>query len=132
MVSPTISGRRLSGGFTLVELMIVMAIIALLLTIALPRYFDGLQRAKEAALRQDLVILRDNVDKYFSDKGIRPSVLEDLVSARYLHSIPVDPVTESAETWLITLSPDPQLPGIIDVHSGAEGNARDGSPFLSW
>ncbi len=126
---PTISGKK---GFTLVELMVVMAMIALLLTIALPRYFDGLQRAREASLRQDLNTLRDNLDKYYGDKGVRPMALEDLVAARYLRSIPVDPVTERADTWLPVFSSDPQVPGVVDVHSGAEGNGMDGTAYAGW
>lgn len=128
---PMTSGRR-HAGFTLVELMVVMAIVALLLTIALPRYFDGLQRAKEASLRQDLNILRDNLDKYYSDKGVRPMTLEDLVNARYLRGMPIDPITERADTWLLTVSSDPQVPGIVDVHSGAEGLGMNGTPYAGW
>lgn len=130
MVFRTASGKH--NGFTLVELMVVMAMIALLITIALPRYFDGLQRAKEASLRQDLTILRDNLDKYYGDKGMRPMALEDLVTARYLRSIPADPVTERTDTWQLTFSNDPQMPGIVDIHSGAEGNSMVGMPYAGW
>ena len=126
-----ISGKHIKG-FTLIELMIVMAIVALLLTIALPRYFDGLQRAKEASLRQDLSILRDNLDKYYSDKGVHAMALEDLVNARYLRSIPVDPISELPDTWILAFSTDPQVPGIVDVHSGTEGNGMDGTPYANW
>ena len=123
------SGRR---GFTLVELMVVMAIIALLLTLALPRYFDGLQRAKEASLRQDLSILRDQLDKFYGDKGVHPMSLDDLLNARYLRSLPTDPITERADTWVPAISSDPQNPGIIDIHSGAEGAGMDGTPYANW
>lgn len=129
MVSRITSGRR---GFTLVELMVVMAIVALLITIALPRYFDGLQRAKEATLKQDLALLRDNLDKFYGDKGIHPMSLEDLVNARYLRSVPIDPITDRTDTWLPTFSADPQSPGITDIHSSAPGNGTDGTPYANW
>jgi general secretion pathway protein G len=130
MALPTISGKR--RGFTLIELAIVMAMIALLLTFALPRYFDGLERAKEVALRQDLKTMRDAIEQFHADRGIYPEVLEDLVIQRYLHAVPVDPISESAETWLATPPPEPERGMIYDIHSGAEGQAQDGTYYAEW
>src|SRR6185312_426091 len=97
------SGSSLDGsfrsGFTLVELLVVMAIIAVLLTIATPRYFNSVERSKEAVLRQDLNVMRDAIDKFHGDTGSYPRDLAELVEKRYLRAIPVDPLTESSETW---------------------------------
>ena len=97
MALPMTSGKR---GFTLIELTIVMAIIALLLTFALPRYFEGLDRAREAALRQDLKTMREAIEQFHADRGVYPEHLEDLVAQRYLRAIPADPISESAATWV--------------------------------
>jgi general secretion pathway protein G len=120
-----------AAGFTLIELIVVLAILALLLTIAVPRYFQHVERAKEATLKQDLNIMRDSIDKFFGDKGRYPDSLEELVKERYLRTIPVDPVTESATTWLPVPPPvDVQVKGqVYDVRSGADGNALDGKPY---
>lgn len=130
MVSPTVSGKR--RGFTLIELVVVMAIISLLLTFALPRYFDGLQRAKEAALKQDLKTMRDAIEQFQADKGKYPDTLDDLVSNRYLRAVPVDPITESGETWIIIPPGEPGQGAVYDIRSGAEGQASDGAEFASW
>lgn len=118
-------------GFTFVELMVVMAIVALLLTIALPRYFAGLQRAKEAVLREDLSTMRDAIGHYHGDKGAYPLSLDVLAEQKYLRFIPQDPITERADTWLVVPPPD-FSPGIYDVHSGAAGEATDGTAYADW
>ena len=119
-------------GFTLVELLVVLAILALLLTLAVPRYFSGIERAKEATLRQDLNAIRESIDKFYADNGIYPKDLEDLVERKYIRKLPVDPITDSSETWLIT-SPEPPLEGeVYDIHSGALGTAKDGSQYADW
>lgn len=123
------SGRFRTGGFTLIELLVVMAIIATLLTIAVPRYFRSLDQARDATLRQDLSVMRDAIDKYMGDTGKFPETMEDLVAARYLRSLPVDPVTKSAETWIFERSEDPESPGIRDVRSGADGVAMNGVAY---
>ena len=123
---------RRSRGFTLIELLVVMAIIATLLAIAVPRYFLSLERAKEATLRQDLAVMRDAIDKYAGDTGRFPDTLQELVDKRYLRALPEDPITRSRETWTTTNSGDGDTPGINDVHSGAEGNATDGRPFVEF
>jgi general secretion pathway protein G len=119
------------GGFTLIELLVVMAIIATLLTIALPRYFGSVERSKEVTLRQSLNTMRDAIDKFYADNGRYPDKLEDLVEKRYIRAIPVDPVTDSAETWVVVPVPTAlaQQGAVYDVRSGAKGNAADGKPF---
>jgi len=119
-------------GFTLIELLVVMAIIAILVSIAAPRYFNSVQKSKEAVLRQDLSTMRDALDKYYSDHDKYPDALEDLVSKKYLRKIPVDPITDSATTWVAVPPENPELGGVFDLHSGAPGNGRDGTPYSSW
>jgi len=116
-------------GFTLVELLVVLAIIATLLTIALPRYFGSVDRSKDVALKENLQVLRNGIDKYYGDKGAYPAALSDLVAQHYFRAVPVDPVTESSSTWQIVASADPDKPGVADVRSGAKGKTRDGVPY---
>ena len=126
----TLHGK--SPGFTLIELLIVLAVIATLLTIAVPRYFSSLEKSREAVLRQDLSLLRDTLNKYYGDKGKYPDALDELVTGKYLRSIPVDPITDSNATW-ISIPPEPPEAGsVYDVKSGAQGIARDGTEYLSW
>jgi len=119
-------------GFTLIELLVVLAIIGTLLSIATPRYFRSVDLAREAALRQDLAVMRDAIDKHFADTGRYPSTLGELVTQRYLRRVPLDPFTDSAETWTVTAPEDRALGAIYDVASGAPGLARDGSAYASW
>lgn len=122
--------RRLTKrGFTLIELLVVMAIIATLLTLALPRYFGSVEKSKEVALKENLQVLRSGIDKFYGDKGVYPATLAELVSEKYFRAVPVDPVTESSSTWLTVNSPDPDQPGVFDIHSGAKGKTRDGVPY---
>jgi general secretion pathway protein G len=124
---------RLGRGFTLIELLVVMAVIATLLTIAVPRYFQHIDRAREATLRESLAVMRDAIDKYRADTGQFPETLDDLVSRRYLRRIPPDPITESSETWVAVPPPDnPGTRRLWDVCSGAEGQGRDGSEYRTW
>jgi len=120
-------------GFTLVEILVVMAIVATLLSLVAPRYFDTLERSKETLLRHDLAIMRDAIDKYYSDRGIYPDTLEDLVQARYLRNVPEDPITQSMETWIFIPPADPNAQGsLYDIQSGADGVALDGSLYSQW
>ena len=121
------------NGFTLIELLVVMSVIATLLTIAVPRYFQHLDRAREAALRESLAVMRDAVDKYRGDTGRYPETLEELVTKRYLRRVPPDPITESTESWVLV--PPPHKPGqrkVWDVRSGAEGQGQNGSDYATW
>ena len=127
------SGERRSGvGFTLIELLVVMSIIGVLLTIAVPRYFRTVQKSKETVLKHDLAVIRESIDKYYADLGEYPDALPALVEKRYIRSVPVDPFTKSAESWLMIASEDPDHPGVRDLHSGSPDSASDGSPFVSW
>jgi general secretion pathway protein G len=129
MVAMSMSRRLAKSGFTLIELLVVMVIVSLLLTIAIPRYFGGLQKTKETVLRQTLAVTRDALDKYYGDNGKYPDTLDVLVSKRYLRAMPVDPITESNSTWTVVAPEDPSKGGVYDLHSGAEGMGRDGKPF---
>jgi type II secretion system protein G len=128
-----VSGSRtVIGGFTLIELLVVMVIIATLLSLVAPRYLQSVDRAKEATLRTDLHVLRDAIDKYLADTGRYPETLEQLVTARYISAVPVDPETDSAETWTPVAYPDHSKAGVYDVKSGAKGNGLDGTSFDAW
>jgi len=127
------SARRAGAGFTLIELIVVMTILATLLTLAVPRYFHSLDRSKEAVLRQNLSTMRDAIDKYYGDLGHYPDAIDDLVAKRYLRALPVDPITERADTWLPVPPPEGAGKGqVYDVHSGAPGASTDGSGFAEW
>jgi general secretion pathway protein G len=119
-------------GFTLIELLVVLAILVLLLTLAAPKYFKGVDRAKEAALKQDLAVTREALDKFYGDQGRYPGTLEELVDKKYLRVLPVDPITESPETWVIVSPPGDTPGGIYDLHSGAPGEAMDGTLYADW
>ena len=129
-VSSTTAPRRL--GFTLIELLVVMTIVALLLTLALPRYFSSIDRSKETVLKENLNQMRDAISRYYADKGKYPESLEALASDRYLRNVPLDPITESAATWQVVRPQDPEKSGVYDVRSGAPGKALDGSEFAQW
>jgi general secretion pathway protein G len=122
-------------GYTLIELLIVLAIIALLVSIALPQYRYAQQRAKEAVLRENLTRIREILDQYNSDKGKYPESLETLVEEGYLRKMPRDPITQSSTTWEIIYedvgqNPDPNAkPGVFDVKSGAQGITLEGTPY---
>jgi general secretion pathway protein G len=124
-------------GFTLVELMVVMAIISVLLAIALPIYQKSIVRAKESVLRNNLFTLRTMIDEYTVDKQQAPQTLQDLVSEGYLRQIPQDPMTGSDQTWRITMEETPiggstSTPGIFDVHSGSDKTSLEGTPYSEW
>ncbi len=129
--------RKQDVGFTLVELMIVMAIIGVLALVAVPSYISALQHAREAVLKEDLHVLRAAIDSYTMDKQKAPQALDDLVQDGYLKVIPEDPMTKSASTWVTTTSDalhslDQTDPGIDDVHSGSEETGSDGQPYSTW
>ncbi len=129
--------RRTQSGFTLIELLIVMTIIAILATIAIPRFAAAVQHAREAVLREDLQTMRMAIDSYTMDKQKAPQSLDDLVQEGYLKAIPEDPMTHSKDSWVTDTSDamysiDETEPGISDVHSGSDEQGSDGQPYSSW
>lgn len=128
--------KRAQRGFTLIELMVVMAIISLLLAIALPIYQKSITRAKESVLRNNLFTLRSMIDEYTIDKQKAPETLEDLVSEGYLRQVPQDPMTGSDQTWHTIMEDAPlnqnASPGIFDVKSGSDKTGLDGSAYSDW
>ena len=125
--------RRPAGrsGFTLIEMLVVLAIVALLASIALPRYFGSLQAARETALRENLRVLRVSIDRFHADKGRYPGDLDELVAQRYLRAVPLDPVAESAQAWQL-LPAESGEEGVAEVRSGAAGTGSDGQPYASY
>ena len=116
-------------GFTLIELLVVLAIIATLLTLAVPRYYSSVDKSKEAVLKENLYQMRDAIGKYYADRGKYPESLQALATDKYLRSVPLDPVTDSATTWIVLAPEDPQKGGVYDVRSGAPGKMKDGREF---
>lgn len=136
--------RQREHGFTLLELIVVIAIVGILATIAMPAMKDVPRRANEAVLKTNLRTMRDVIDQHYGDKGKYPTSLQSLVETGYLRKLPMDPITKSAETWLpvyeeIDLNNPPAeteseegQPGIIDVRSGSEAISLDGTPYSEW
>ncbi len=124
-------------GFTLIEIMIVMAIVSILVSIAVPLYQKSVLRAKESVLRSNLFTLRTVIDEYTYDKQKAPQSLQDLVSEGYLRQIPVDPITNSDRTWRVIMedaltSVNQNEPGIYDVRSGSDKVSLEGMPYSEW
>jgi general secretion pathway protein G len=117
------------SGFTLVELLVVLAIIALLLTISMPRYFQSVDAAKEAVLVDNLAITRETIDKFYGDTGRYPDSLDELVEKKYLRSLPVDPLTDSNKAWVIVPPDESGKGSVYDLHSSAPGSGRTAIPF---
>ncbi|HUZ04301.1 MAG TPA: type II secretion system protein [Acidobacteriaceae bacterium] len=134
---PIRRSRNQASGFTLVELMVVMLIIAILMAVAVPSYISAIKSAREAALRQDLHTMRDAIEQYTEDKQAAPQSLDDLVQSGYLRSMPIDPMTHSSSTWVPDTSDslssiDQSDPGISDVHSGSDQIGSDGTAYSEW
>jgi general secretion pathway protein G len=132
MVNPTFTRRR-RRGFTLIELMVVLTIVGLLLSLAVPRYFHSVQRSKENILRANLATTRDALDKFVGDNGRYPDSLDQLVERRYLRALPYDPITDSNASWTLIPSQRTDRPGaVFDIHSGSQDQAADGSRYADW
>ena len=134
-----VSARRLArtGGFTMIELLVVVSLVIILAGIGMAQYKNGVVRAQEAVLREDLFRMRDVIDQFYADKQKYPQSLEELVEGQYLRAIPKDPFTGSADTWQpVEAEPDPANPaaelGIVNVKSGSEKTALDGSKYSEW
>ena len=128
---------RSSGGFTLIEVLIVITLIVVLASMGMASYTNSVQRAREAVLREDLFRMRDAIDQYYADKTKYPQSLQDLVTDKYLREIPKDPITNSADTWTTVpaeadaANPTAE-PGVYDVKSGSEGTSLDGTKYAEW
>ena len=135
MVTDMIQRLRLhrpESAFTLIELVIVLAIVALLLTLAAPRYFHSIDKSKETVLKANLAMTREAIDKYYGDNGKYPEQLDTLVTAKYLRSLPLDPIAESSTAWTIVPPDNPEKGGVLDIHSSVEGKSSDGTPYNEW
>ncbi|HEY7789724.1 MAG TPA: prepilin-type N-terminal cleavage/methylation domain-containing protein [Vicinamibacterales bacterium] len=129
--------RRAEAGFTLIELLVVVSLIVILASIGLANYHNGIVRAREAVLKEDLFRMRDAIDQYYADKGTYPTEINSLVSDGYLRAVPKDPFTNSATSWQTVQSqPDPAnptaTPGVYDVKSGSDATALDGTKYSDW
>jgi len=119
-------------GFTLIELLVVLGIIALMLTLAVPRYFPSVDKSKEVVLADNLRNVRQVLDQYYGDTGRYPDSLEQLVEKKYLRALPFDPVADSDTTWVIVPPEDGNKGGVYNIKSGAPGNDRSGKPYADW
>ena len=108
-----------------------MSVVALLLSLALPHYFSSLEQSRDVALQENLRILRITLDRFYADRTRYPETLEELVEKRYLRSVPIDPITESQDSWILLPAEDPDISGIANVRSGAPGSTEAGVPYES-
>ncbi|WP_229423377.1 type II secretion system protein [Massilia frigida] len=123
---------RTARGFTLIELLVVLGIIALLLTLAVPRFFPSIDSTKDTILADNLRNIRAVIDQYYADTGRYPDSLEQLVEKKYLRAIPVDPVADSSTSWILVPPEDTTRGNLYSIKSGAPGNDRNGKPYLDW
>ncbi|AKU21521.1 type II secretion system GspH family protein [Massilia sp. MB5] len=123
---------RRARGFTILELLVVMAIIGTLLSLAAPRYFRSMEKTKESVLRENLNVIRSTLDRYYSDMGVYPETLQELVDRRYLRKIPDDPLTGSDSSWSIVPAASREQGVVADVRSGSSARSSDGSAYRDW
>lgn len=119
-------------GFTMIELLVTLAILAMIITIAAPKYFGNLDKAREDVLREDLYVMRDAIDKFYNDRNRYPASLNELVQEKYLRKLPPDPFTQSALSWVVVPAANPAEGVVSDVRSGAPNQARDGTWLKDW
>lgn len=126
--------RAVARGFTLVEILVVVVIVGILVSLAQPRLLSAVVAAREAALEQDLAVMRDALDQHYADTGRYPPTLDALVERRYLRRVPKDPMTRRADTWRLVydLDAEGRVLGIYDVKSGSDARAQDGTPYAEW
>ncbi len=125
------STRLRRSGFTMIELLVVLAIIALLLTVAAPRFLGGISKAKDDVLRENLYTMRQSLDRFYSDKGKYPATLDDLVTQHYLRQIPMDPVVGNNTSWVVVPPANASMGGVFDIKSAAPGAGLDGTAYQS-
>jgi general secretion pathway protein G len=118
-------------GFTLIELLVVLAVLAVLASLVVPRYLDRVDDARDTVLRHNLVGLRTSIDHFYRDKARYPETLDELVTHRYIRSVPVDPITQRADSWVL-IPPKDGSKAVFDVKSGAAGRAQDGTDYVAW
>lgn len=125
-----------AGGWTLIEMLVVLSLIMILASLALTQYRNSIQTAKEATLRANLYHMREAIDQYYADKGRYPESLDTLVSERYLRAIPKDPMTDVPDWQIIQAESEPGAsnlsPGIYEVKSASSGTGMDGTPYATW
>ncbi len=129
------NAKKRPRGYTLLELMIVVAIAGILVTLAVPSFQRSVVKAREATLRQNLATMRTVLDQHYADQGIYPQSLEALVEAGYLRHIPTDPFTKTADSWRIVIeenADDEEAGGVFDIHSGSDETASDGKLYSEW
>jgi general secretion pathway protein G len=125
--------KRLTTGFTLIEILVVLTIIAIMMSLVAPRYFNSIDRSKEKVLQHDLIVMREAIDMYVSDRNIYPDTLQDLVDGKYLRAIPVDPITDRADTWIFTPPKGDEFEGkMADIHSGSPLISSNGTAYEEW
>ena len=132
MVTRMMKHMRRRRGFTLIELLVVLGIVALLLTLAVPRFFPSIDGAKETILADNLRNTRAVIDQFYSDTGRYPDSLDQLVEKKYLRALPLDPIAESTVSWIVVPPEDGTKGGVYSIKSGAPGNDRSGKPYLDW